>query len=91
MKYIEGRGLHFTVFYCYYKGLVQAGWVLGKVFTTYELTFGDLHLLHFFLQAFTKASKLAVTTGQNRAKGHQKTLNHLRFKTFCLFNLTLTF
>lgn len=46
----ELRGLYFTVIYCQYQGLVQAGWLLGKVFlhiTVYNLIFGVLDHLYF--------------------------------------------
>lgn len=64
MKFNEGMGLYFTGLYCIYKGLVQAGWLLVK---NCLHIFGALYHLHL-----TKASKLAVTTGQNRPKGHGK-------------------
>jgi hypothetical protein len=32
IKYIEGRGLYFKVFFSDCNGWVQAGWLLGEVF-----------------------------------------------------------
>ena len=75
-----GSGLYFTVLYSNYKGLVQTGWLLGKVFTHYSIFMNILCFISLaLLEALTKASKLAATTGPNRPKGHGKMLNYLRF------------
>ena len=87
MKFIEGRGLYFTIFLCTYKGLVQAGWLLGKVFTHYIILMNIWCFMSLaLLEALANTSKLAATTVQNRPKGYGG--NHLRFKTSCHSNMS---
>ena len=78
-------GLYFTVFYCNYKRLVQAGWLLDELFMHYSILMRIWCFISLALQeVLTKSSKLAVATGQNRPKGQGKILNHLRFKAVTL-------
>ena len=46
------------VFYCNYKGLVRAGWLLGKVFTHYNIL---MNIWCFILLALLKALQNAQT------------------------------